>query len=99
MSKNKAALIAAVMVTCYVDGVRTDIQPGGELPPLSEHDEAELKRMGAVRDPAEEAAAEAAERKEERDGQREFKAARNKVLAAESSTKDPAAGGAPEAKT
>lgn len=83
---NKKLLIAVVMVTCFVDGVRTDVQPGETLPELSPHDEAELKRMGAITDPADEAKADRAAAKDVAAGDREFQAARSAVLAAEEST-------------
>lgn len=43
-------LIALVAVLTLVDGVRTTLEPGAEVTGLSAHDEAELKRMGAVQD-------------------------------------------------
>lgn len=92
---NKKLLIAAVMVTCFVAGSRTDVQPGETLPELSPHDEAELKRMGSIVDPADEAKADRADAKVAAAGDQEFQAARSAVLAAEESTQgDPA----PDAK-
>lgn len=90
----KKLLIAAVMVTCFVEGVRTDVQPGETLPELSPHDEAELKRMGAIVDPADEAKADRADAKAAAAGDLEFQAARSAVLAAEESTQASADSGA-----
>jgi len=86
----KKMLIAAVLVTCYVNGVRTDVQPGETVPELSPHDEAELKRMGAVIDPNDEIAEERVQAMVDAHGDAEFAAARRGVMAADASL---AAGG------
>lgn len=93
----KKALIAAVMVSCFVEGNRVDIQPGEELPELSAHDEAELKRMGAITDPADDAKADRAEARDVAAGNKEFQAARAAVLAAEESIQPVAAAAKPKA--
>lgn len=85
----KKLLIAAVMVTCYVDGVRTDIEPGNPVPELGPHDEAELKRMGALIDPDDTARDAKADAAAERKGAKDFQAARAAVIAAEESTLAP----------
>lgn len=91
MSKNATAVtgryIALVIVTCYVDGVRTDLQPGDPLPEdMSEHDITQLKRLGAIEDTQETAAAAKAEAREERKAGSEFQEARAAVKAAVAST-------------
>lgn len=91
--KEEQALIAKVMVTCYVKGVRTDVQPGQELPAdLPEHDIEQLKRMGSIEDPAETAAEERASRRATAKGDSEFQAARTRVLNADESTRQAVAG-------
>ena len=97
MSDKKVLYIALVMVTCFVDGQRVDVQPGDPVPDLSEHDIAELLRMKAIKDPAAEAAAQKQEAKDEKAAGDEFQAAREAVQAADASIK-PAAD-APAAKT
>lgn len=81
-------LIALVATAVMVNGERTLIQPGEELPDLNKHDQAELVAAGAARDPArskkdqEDAAAAAAA------SAAEFETARAAVQAAQASTQD-----------
>ena len=58
-------LIALVTVAAVVDGVRQEFPPGSELPKLPEHDVQVLKRMKAVEDVTETAAADKAAAKAE----------------------------------
>lgn len=100
MSKSNQALVAAVIVTCYVNGKRTNLQPGDEVPAdLPEHDIEQLLRMKAVRDVAAEDAQAADIAKAEEAAAADFAAARAAVQAATESTAPPAADkGAPAAK-
>lgn len=91
-----AKLIALVATAVMVDGVRTVIQPGEELPALNKHDSAELVASGAAEDPAKTKAGEKAAAAEAQAAAAEFEAARAAVKAAQASTADGAA--APEAK-
>jgi hypothetical protein len=93
MSKKLIALVPTAVV---VDGVRTVIQPGEELPGLGEHDEAELVKSGAAEDPAKTAAAKKVEAKEAAAAAAEFEEARARVKAEAASTAAPAP---PAAKT
>lgn len=86
---SKKQYIAAVLVTCYVDGVRTDVPAGKPLPPLSEHDTEQLLKMAAISDPEAEAAAAAAEKRAEKKAGKEFADARAAVQAADESIKAP----------
>jgi hypothetical protein len=83
---SKKIYLAAVMVTCYVAGVRTDIQPGGELPDLPEHDIEQLLAMKAITDPAAQAADTKAAQKADRAAGKDFAEAKSKVQAADAST-------------
>jgi hypothetical protein len=85
----KSALIAVVMVTTWVAGQRVDFQPGDELPEMNEHDTAQLKAMGAVRDPDDEAKEARADAKDQREADKAYQTERGNVLAAEESTKVP----------
>ena len=96
MSKKLIALVATAVM---VDGVRTVIQPGEELPDLGEHDEAELERSGAAEDPAKTAAAKKAEAKQTAAAAAEIEAARERVKAEAASTAAPAPPAAKTAKT
>jgi hypothetical protein len=89
MAKTLLPFIAVVMVTAFIDGVRREFQPGEELPELNPHDSEALLKMGAIRDPNAEAAEAKAEAKTKAAGEKEFQAARGKVLDAEASTKAP----------
>lgn len=89
MSKKLIALVATAVM---VDGNRTIIQPGQELPDLSSHDAAELLRTGMAQDPAAAQAQDKADKLAEAQTQREFQEARARSLAAQASTApDPAA--------
>ena len=79
-------LIALVATAVLVNGVRTVIQPGQELPEQNEHDEAELLANGAALDPESAAATEKAKKQEEIFVQREFQEARERVMAERAST-------------
>lgn len=74
-------LIACVAVALMVDGLRQEFAAGDELPELSAHDEAELKKSGAIKDMAEEAAAEKAAAREKKKADAEFQRARDDVAA------------------
>lgn len=91
-------LIAMVATAVMVDGVRTVIQPGEELPQLSKHDTKELVESGAAQDPAITAAAEKQAKKEADAAAAEFEAARSAVKDAQDSTAVPAAKPAKAAK-
>lgn len=79
-------LIALVATAVLVNGVRTVIQPGQELPEQNEHDEGELLANGAAMDPESAAATEKAKRQEEQWAAREFQEARERVMAERAST-------------
>lgn len=91
-------LIAMVATAVMVDGVRTVIQPGEELPVLSKHDTKELVESGAAQDPAITAAAEKQAKKDEAAAAAEFEAARAAVKDEQDSTAAPAAKPAKAAK-
>ena len=91
MSKNKSALIAMVATAVMVDGKRTIIQPGQELPQLPEHDERELLESGSAMDPAVAAATDQARKQEEQFAQQAFQDARERAMAAHSSITSDAA--------
>ena len=84
-------LIALVTVVTTVDGKRQEFAPGSELPELPEHDIIELKRMGAIEDLAETAAAEKRDAKAEAVAGADFQKERKAVQAAKSSTTAPVA--------
>lgn len=84
-------LIAMVATAVMVDGVRTVIQPGEELPELNKHDSTELVASGAAEDPAVTAAAKKADAKDAADAAAEIEAARKRVQAEQASTAAPAA--------
>lgn len=79
-------LIALVATAVMVDGARTVIQPGEELPDLPEHDERALLAAGSAEDPAAREAAQRKAKKEEERASAEFKASRERVQAAAAST-------------
>lgn len=91
MSKSKTALIAMVATAVIVDGKRTIIQPGQELPEIPEHDEKELVESGAALDVAARAATDKAKQQEEQFAQQEFQRAREAAMAREASTANPEA--------
>lgn len=83
---SKKIYLAAVTVTCYVDGQRTDIEPGGEIPAdLPQHDIEQLLAMKAITDPAADAAEAKAAASAERAAGRDFKEAKARVQAADAS--------------
>lgn len=82
--------IAKVTVVVMLDGVRTEIQPGQEVPELSDHDARELKASGAIEDSAETAAQEKADARKETVAARAFETERKAVQAATASTAVPA---------
>lgn len=84
-------LIAMVATAVMLDGVRTVIQPGQELPELSAHDSAELVASGAAQDPAQVAEAEKADAAAAAQAAAEFEAARQRVRAEQASTALPEA--------
>lgn len=91
MSKSKQAFVAAVVVTCYVNGVRTNLQPGDEVPAdLPKHDIEQLLRMKAIRDVAAEQAQAADLAAAVDAAEADFAAARASVQAAAESTAEPA---------
>ena len=89
-------LIAKVTVLALVDGKRVEIPPGDELPELPAHDVEQLLAMDAIEDADAVAAAAKAAAKDERDGLKEFEAARQAVMARAESIE---AGGADAAPT
>ena len=85
------SLIAKVMVVAMVAGVRTEFQPGDELPELNAHDTAALVSMGAIENTAETSKAAKAEATAAKKAAKEFEAARAATQAAMASTSDGAA--------
>jgi len=81
--------IAKVTVVIMVEGVRTEIQPGQEVPELSDHDARELKACGAIEDPDETAAQEKGDARDKAKAARAFEAERKAVQAATQSTAAP----------
>jgi len=79
-------LIAMVATAVLIDGQRTVIQPGKELPALPEHDVQELKASGAAKDPAEVASADEAAAMTRVAAERHFEEERKRVQAANAST-------------
>lgn len=84
-------LIAKVLVAALVDGIRQEFQPGAELPDLSPHDVADLKRAGAIEDLDETAAAEKSDARTVRKANLEFEQAKKDVAAQLESIAVPAA--------
>lgn len=83
MSKKLIALVATAVM---LDGIRTIIQPGKELPELSEKDAAELLPPGMAQDPAATAALDTADAQALAQTQRAFQEARDRGLTAKAST-------------
>ena len=79
-------LIALVTVALLVEGVRQDFPPGSELPELPAHDVQELKRMNAVQDVAETAAADKATAKADAKAGADFERERKAIQEANAST-------------
>lgn len=92
-----SGLIAMVATAVMVDGQRTIIQPGQELPELPEHDEKELVESGAALDPAAQAASDNARKQEEQFAQQAFQDARERSMAEQASITPPIAEPAPAA--
>lgn len=84
---SKKTYLAAVMVTCHIDGERVTVEPGEPLPELSKHDIEQLLAMKAIRDPDADADAERTAARAEKAAQAPFKAARSAVAAEADSTK------------
>ena len=72
-------LIAMVATAVVVNGTRTVIEPGQELPELSEHDARELVASGAASNPAVEAVQAKADKRVSAQADAEFEAARQRV--------------------
>lgn len=79
-------LIALVATVVLVDGQRTLIQPGQELPELSEHDARSLTASGAAENPDDTAAQTKADARSAKQADAEFAAARERVQQAQAST-------------
>ena len=82
-------LIAMVATAVVINGERTVIQPGQELPELSAHDERELTASGAAKNPEDEAALAKADKRAAAKADAEFEAARQRVQQADASTAEP----------
>lgn len=80
-------LIAMVATAVILNGERTVIQPGQELPELPAHDERELLQSGAAENPADTAALAKADARAKAAADAEFEAARQAVQQAQESTK------------
>ena len=83
-------LIAMVATAIILNGERVIIQPGQELPDLSEHDARELTASGAAENQDDKAADAKADAKAVKQADAEFVAARKRVQQAQDSTKAPA---------
>lgn len=90
-------LIAMVATAVLIGGERTIIQPGQELPDLSEHDARELTASGAAENPADTEAHDKAEARALKEAEADFAAARKRVQQAQASTEDSADKPAPKA--
>lgn len=88
-------LIAMVATAVMLDGVRTVIQPGEELPELSPHDASELLASGAAQDTTATAAEAKAQAKEAAAAAADIQAARERVKAERASTAPPEKAAAP----
>lgn len=89
-------LIALVATAVIINGERTTIEPGQDLPELSEHDARELVASGAASNPADDAALDKADKRAAAKAGAEFEAARQRVRQEQASTAKPA--GNPAAK-
>jgi hypothetical protein len=93
---SKSLLVARVKIITMIDGERVEIPAGDPLPDsLSDHDIRELKKLRAIEDVAESAAAEKDAAKSAAVAGQAFKAARKAVQAAAESIKVPEAETAP----
>jgi hypothetical protein len=90
-----AKLIAVTMVIAHVQNKRIQFKPGDEVTGLAAHDVAELKRLGSVRDTADEEAAAKKAEEQQAAVQAAFAATRAALQAADESIK-PAANEAAE---
>lgn len=86
-------LIAMVATAVLINGQRSVIQPGEELPELPKHDEQELTASGAAVDPAKVKDAEAAADLTRVAAERHFEREREAVKAATASTQGEGATG------
>lgn len=84
-------LIAMVATAVLVNGERTIIEPGQELPDLSAHDARELTASGAAKNPEDDAALAKADKRAASKADAEFEAARQRVRDEQASTAKPAA--------
>lgn len=86
-------LIALVPIAVLIDGVRTKIEPGEDVPAdtLSAHDLMELKSMGSIKDEDEEAAVAKKQARAEVAAGADFERERKAIAAANASTAPPAA--------
>ena len=92
--------IALVATAVILNGVRTVIQPGEELPQLNKHDEKELLTSGAAMDPEKQVASEEARKQEETAAMQNFQQAPEQVQAVqESTTAEPSVDGDAAADT
>lgn len=91
-------LIALVATAVLVDGVRTVVEPGQELPGLNPHDRRELLQAGAAENPADTAAQAQAQANAAAAASAEFEAARQQVLESRQSTDPEKAAKAPAKK-
>lgn len=89
MQKRLSGLIAMVATAVMVDGQRTIIQPGQELPELPEHDEKELLDSGAAQDPVAQEASGKARQQAEQLAQQDFQEARERAMASQASIAQP----------
>ena len=83
-------LIAMVATAVIVDGVRTIIQPGQELPDLNPHDARELTASGAAENQDDKDAEAKADAKAAKQAEADFVAARKRVQQEQASIKVPA---------
>lgn len=79
-------LIATILIVAHIEGKRTEIKPGEEVKGLSDHDVAQLKRLGSLRDMDEEQADAQADADKRAAADKLFDEARAKVAAAHAST-------------
>lgn len=84
-------LIAMVATAVLVNGERTVIEAGQELPELSAHDARELIASGAAKNPDDDAALAKADKRAVRKADAEFEAVRQRVRDEQASTAKPAA--------
>lgn len=90
-------LIALVTVALFVDDKRQEFPPGAELPDMPAHDVQELKRMHAVEDVTETAAADKATAKAGARAGADFERERKAIQQAMASTQPDAPAGTAQA--